>query len=560
MSGPLVIRANGTSAPADSQGYEAAMTYYRDTCARLAQVNVDNRAWWYSWVSSRDIKNADIMQHLCAIETALATAEAGGQVVCTDLYVAQETVRRLRQKGMDVVFPLAERAKMMMRRCRARLANLRAMASEVRLTLGAIQMAKRQRHEGADSYDALFITIVNAKTAEHQPGDHFVDSYFGHLPYHMSKRGIKTLIIANPFNAPARIAHALERRFTPRVKLFYAWLRPTDVIRAAVGTIWNRADLSPIKSPAMRKLFAGGMARIRRHDMRTRLMEMALSRVFAANPHARVFSIYENVPWERAVYFAAHALQPNLDVIGYMHNPIYPDNTLIAAHPNERQWRPDPEWIICTGIAAREALLSFNAYDEGKLLPGCTLRLGEPVVAFHTGLVRTVLVLLSALPEMVKLLQYLDDEAKNLGEDIKLVLRAHPNRSAEDLAREAGVRVGEGTHFSICEEHHLRDALVKADGVIYRSSGAMFAAAWCGMALFHYSDDAFNVSDPLFMRPDLRYEFSKSGDLLEAIKAYNALSAEERREKGETLVRYAKDYMTPPGRESIEIFEQGMSA
>lgn len=562
MSASVTIHATGSPVDADANAHSVAVAYYRDTCAILAQANEGNRAWWYSWVSSRDVKNVAVMQRLRSIEANVTMAKACGKVVCADLRSAEETLRRLRLEGGVAVLPLSERATLTLRLVRKKLRNFHALLSEVRLALRAIKAAKGAMISIAKGgYDAVFFTIVNIKTAESQTSDHFVDDYFGALPYLITERGWKCLIVANPFDNPEKIARGLGQGGVPPVALFHAWLRPMDVVYAMVSTLLNKVDLSQIHIPSIRKLFAEEIAGARGQDMRARLLERACRRIFSASPSARIFYIYENAPWERAVYFAAHQVQSNPDLVGYMHNPVYPNNFLIAARADERQWRPDPNRIICTGADAREAVIALGTYDADTLQAGCALRLGErrdDVVVF-TGKVRTILVLLSALPEMMGLLQYLDVETKGMGDEVRLVLRGHPNRSAEDIASEAGVRVGEGTAFSFCTEQSLNDALTKVDGVIYRSSGAMFAAAWRGILLFHYSGGAFDVGDPLFMRPDLRSELSAPGDLSRTIKAHYALGEHKRREKAEALARYARNYMTPPNDAEMEVFWQGMN-
>lgn len=475
--------------------------------AALSASNPVNRVWWYSWLSSRDIFNSRLLRRL-----------EGDQGPARNL--------------------------------------ARALAAEVRSLL---LNWWRCRRLPAVAPEIVFVTLLE-KTSAATAGKGFRDSYFGDLPRLWAEKGMRVLVTGQVNGPAGDIVPLLRREADVALRPFAAWSRPVDVMRALAVAV---RDFASLRQAGERELWRQAKADILSTlpaTLRSLAMEFALARLLRAHPGCRLIQLCENNPWERAAVFAARRLgsvRPR--VVGYVHNPIMPDNPKITATPEEWALRPDPDVLLCTGPAAVEALAAMGGYPRERLRSACALRLpaadGLPPLV-RRGDVASVLVLLSGLPAMADLVRWLHEAAAHLGPRVAIRLRGHPNRPVEQLAALAGVPLPPhpGARLEVSAGASLAQDLAASDAVIYKSSGSAFAAGSLGLPLLYFAGDETMSADPLFRRPELRLELRRPEDLAAAIAQLDGRSTRERERLALELSSFAQECMTSPSQETMDVF------
>ena len=475
--------------------------------AALSAANPANRVWWYSWLSSRDIFNSQLLLRL-----------SGGT-------------------------PPAR-------------SWLRGMAAEIK---SAVVNWWRCRGSSRFIPDVIFITLLEKNAAASSATD-YVDSYFGELPRYLSGNGTRVLVTGQINGVARDILPLLRNKERLVLRPFSAYSSLVDILSALAVMCRDFLHLRPAGERALWPMARADIAATLPAVFRSLVMEYALMRLFRGYPACRVIQLCENNPWERAAILAARRLGPNRPrVIGYVHNPIMPDNPKITATQAEWALRPDPDMLLCTGPAAVDSLAAMGGYPGNRLRSACALRLpaasGAPPLV-RDGDVKTVLVLLSGLPSMSELVRWLHAAAAYLGPGVCIRLRGHPNRPVGQLAEIAGVPLPPhpAARLQISEGCSLVQDLAASDVVIYKSSGSAFAAGSLGLPLLYFAGDEVVSSDPLFRRPDLRVELRQPESLVAAIAQLNGRPASERERLALELSRFSRECMTSPTKETMGIF------
>jgi hypothetical protein len=506
----------------------------------LSEKNKKNKAWWYCWASSRDVHNIRFCEFLENNENE-------------DTF---SLLNRITPKRFNLNFKFSKRLNYKFHFLCNVLFNI---LSELRLLLRAISVSEKPILN--NQLDDLFVSVVNERTSKKNENRDFRDDYFGELPGYLLKKGRSVLVCSMHHGDVVRISKSVQKSTGVQAVLLYAFLRKRDVFASLWWVLSSRIEWNvrgqSFEIPYAKQFMIDEYWRTIRYVLRARLLEVALKKVLDQTEVQNLYSIYENNPWERAVNFAIRSAPQTREIrnLGYMHNPIIPNNLLIAADPGEVVFRPDPELIAVTGEEARRALLAFESYKIDKVVPGCALRqsVTKPSACKTVNKIGSLLVLLSGMDSMIGLIKYLIEQSERM-DNVTIVLRPHPNRSVEDLAKKAGIQFRETVNLKISRQIDLESDLDETDGVIYCSSGAMFAAAYRGLPLFYFKNNNSSNSDPLFMREELRFPLNKSTDLKKTILEYDRQSLQLKAEKTRKLCQFAQEYMVPPTTENIEKF------
>lgn len=559
MSSLRVRLASGPGAPVSPELYRAGLAWYDSIVAALAVANPDSRAWWYNWLSCRDLFNNRLTESLALVLSAQDTHQ---DFACPDHRIAAAVAADLGSRNVAAARPLGARWAWWAGSFAEAWRQARQLIAEARRQLRWIGAARRQSRLPDDaSTDVVLVTLFHQHNLPRQ-GAAYSDNYFGSLPAAIKVRGLQPLLVGDSMDAPEAVLPRLAGNTDVPLLTYYSFVTPFDVAACLARALLSRVrlpDVPSLANPGVRAVVRHELNRSRPLMARIFLIERAMMRLLARQPTASVLLMCENNCWERAVVFATHAAGRALT--GYMHNPIFPGNRKLSATPAEWNIRPDPDRVICTGPAAREALLKLGGYPPNRVVPGCALRVSfdarRPPVS--SGDVRRLLVLMNGLPMMDRLLTFLDTIAPRLP-DVRIVVRGHPNSPVERLASLARVKVGPDARLEICRAATLSDALDDADCVIYASSGAAFVAAARGLPLLYFRRDPATDEDPLFMRPDLREVIDTADDIVAGIARINARAPDARREHSAALAAYARDYMTPPDEISLAPFWTGQGA
>jgi len=552
---PRMLVTSGQSSEPSPENVRAAIAWYHEIAADLASANGRRRAWWYNWLSCRDLFNQKLADRLARV---LAADGEGAVIACDDGYAAAVIIERFTSRGSDVRLSVVARLQWICARWWHRLDLARRVFVELRWQLQSLRAARRSsRAHYAEQVDVILVTLFHEHNLRGGK-QAYVDSYFGDLPDRLKMRGLRPLVIGSAVGPPEAMVGALTSVREFPVQTFFFYLNLRDILIAwttAACTRLRFPDGAGFESRGLRALIRTEAARTRPHVARVFLMERACLRLLAQYPNATVMQLCENNVWERAMIMAAR--KRGQRVVGYMHNPVFPGNAKLTASHREWGLRPDPSSVICTGPAARDALLALKGYPPERVVAGCALRLApdqHSEIVVRPGNVTSILVLLNGLPKMELLLCLLERSSASLPSAVRIIVRGHPNAPLERLATVAGIKIGAGTRLEPCASPTLTDAINAADCVIYASSGAAFAAARRGLPLIHYARDNAINEDPLFMRPDLRKVMKEPADLATLISDFDARDFASRTACARELAAYARSYLIPPDENSLAVF------
>jgi hypothetical protein len=486
---------------------DEARKAHSDLVAALAVANADNRLWWYSWLSSRDVYNS-----------------------------------RLPALLEDPSLPLPS-------------LNLRTLAAEL---VGLWRGWHASRSLDQPKADLVFLTLFEKRSAS-TAGAGYQDAYFGDLPLRLARQGLNVLVTGQINGQMDEILPLLPKERELALRPLQAWLRPADMAIGMKDALNGLLTMRPAGSRPLWSLARADLMMTLPAALRCLVLERALVRLLKANPDCRLLHPCENNPWERMAIQASRRLSPRRPrVVGYVHNPILPENRKITASAAEWSIRPDPDVILCTGPAAAEALASLGGYPRERLAVACDLRLpADSGIRQETGSpVRTILVLLSGLPSTAQQLSWLHEAASFLPTGVRILLRGHPNRPVSDLAARAGVPLppNPAARLEVSTEPQLAEVLAKADMVVYRSSGTVFAAARLGIPLLYHAAESPEGGDPLFHRTDLRRQVIAPADLAQAITNLEGQSLKVRHMAAQARADYAQSCMSAPSAEHLEQF------
>lgn len=514
---------------------------FRDHVTALALANADNRAWWFSWLSSRDRNHCPLAADLLWLEQAQVWLEGQSGAVtltCPDADLAHALAARAKALGWLVKAPLRWPT----------LAPLADAAKALAVGLLTWRAARRHPYPGLGGHDTVLLSWADKRVlGARQPRD---DVYFGPLRRLLEQAGEKVLPVSPLMGEPGQLAVITAAATHLGHASIGHGLTLADVVLSVAQAMVERIRWT-VPDPALKR-----RALFRRviYSAQARMIERAVGRILAANSAARLIRIYENLPWERAADLAAHRLDRH--VTGYLHCAVLPSHLNFYLDAAEATVRPRPDRIVCTGPTARDVLLSLGQHDPDHVLPGMALRGPDPArlpLVQGQQPIRTVLVLLEGLPRMVSLLRVLDQAARHLP-DVRLLVRAHPMLPLERLAALAGITTGPGQPLQPSLTSGLETAIAEADAVIYQGTTAALTAALMGVPLLWFDAGLAITDDPLFRCPHFKRGFATPDELGDAIAELDLLDETVRQQQRHALRAYVLDYLRPPSTAALADF------
>lgn len=545
MTGPgrlmLCVGPSDTLPALDRTEEQAVLARFRDQVGALAVANAGNRAWWFSWLSSRDRYHCPLAADLVWLRTAevwLSAQSGDVRLNCPDTSLARALAQRAQTAGWRVRVPLA----------RPDLSVFKDGAKALAIGLLGWWAARRHRAATLEGHDVLLVSwadkrLIDAKT----PHD---GVYFGPLEPMLVEAGEHPLQVMPLMCTPGQMGTVTAAAVGLGMATMGHGLHLGDVLISVGQAMTERVRwVGPDRVLLRRALFRHVI-----YSAQARMIERAMRRILTANPRARVIRIYENLPWERAVDLAARRMGRH--VTGYLHCAVLPSHLNYYIDAAEGAVRPQPDRVVCTGPAAREVLLSLGPHDPERVAPGMALRGPNPALLNQVDTarpIRRILVLLEGLPRMVHLLKVLDQAARALPE-LEFQVRAHPMMPLQRLAEMAGIVTGTGQPLREARAGTLEEAIAEADAVVYQGTTAALSAAVMGVALLWFDAGLPITDDPLFLCPYLKRGFADPAGLADAIAGLDRLDALVWQEQRQALRAYVLDYLRAPSAAGLADF------
>lgn len=548
MSSPkILILSLGNKDALPLLSVEAARSVvwdFRDRVTALSLANRDNRAWWFSWLSSRDRYHCPLAADLAWLARAEAwLAGQSGTVTlsCPHRDLAKALAVRARRLGWRVRAPSGRPDFLV------RLGDAVKMLAVGVATWFA---ARRHPHPGLGNHDVIMVSWADKRLLTALPRETYEDVYFGSLTRMLEQHGERPLHLAPLMCAPGQIRAVTAAAVTRGIATLGHVLGLGDVLLSVGAALCERVHWSGGDNALKRRALFRSVI----YSAQARMMERAFTRLLRQNPDARLIRIYENLPWERAVDLAARRF--GRPVIGYLHCAVLPSHLNYYLDPTEVPARPAPDRIVCTGSAARQVLLSLGHHDPKKVLPGMALR-GPDATTLPPSRgqrpIRRILVLLEGLERMVHLLRVLEIAARDLPH-LEFAVRAHPMMPLEHLAALAGVATGAEAPLKPAPPGGLETALAETDAVIYQGTTAALTAALMGVPLLWFDGALPVTDDPLFQCRDLKRGFSDTSSLAQAIAEFDGLDENAWNAGRQTVRAYAASYLQAPSPERLADF------
>ncbi len=489
------------------------VTAFCDAVTELSVANARRRAWWYTWLASRDRFRTNLFALFVGRDDSTDSSVSSGGA----LQIAKE------------------------------------IAAAVQGRLAAI------RHPAAAPVgtDVVIVAPASAPALSNMSAP-YRDTYFGTLQETLRSGGETPALVGIPVTTRSRTVAALARRRDLPASSIYHWLRFPDIVHALFETAKMRIDCPPDGLPRE----AAAVIRTEKLQMKAEmfsglLVERAIRRLLAACPDARVIHTYENNPWEHAVDHAAHEAIPPRHVIGYLHCAVLPSHLKNYMAPEEARIRPQPDVIVCTGPAARDVFLGLGHHEPERVRSGCALR--DPDIASATVRtappipVETVLVVLEGLRSMTDVIRFLD-VARKFAEGRRILIRAHPVMPLPKLLDEAGVQLEPAAGFDESRQPSLDAAIEEADAVVFVSSTAAMKALIMGRPLIKVKLHDVLEDDPLFACSALKEIIRRPEELEIAIRKFEQMTLSDFERDLTTARAYLSAYMAPPTKDALTAF------
>jgi hypothetical protein len=539
---------------------------YNDLVSTLS-IHFDHESdWWFVPLSTRDHFGSRLQerfQQVARLERTLAHGNGPATVACEDGLFAASLAEFFGQRGWEVKRPMSDRLIWISRDARRRMTNAARLGLRVARLWRDWWAGRKQNSwvSRTSGLDAIFVAPMHLPVRT-SPDNVVRDDYFGDLPRKFADAGKRVAVtgplIFDPFDH-ARAAQKLRR--VPVVALD-SMITLGDVAALGAGALrrWLRPPRVPVKVDGPLPRMRGIVQREIDDAIVSRVhgahLERAFRKLLSRSPGVRVLHTYENNWWERAIDRPAAGRAESGEIVGYLHCAVL-ESSLKNFRRNDEIARPQPDRIICTGPAARTALLTLGEYDPDKVFAGCALRAPDldalPGRKGAIGTARSILVLLEGLPTMAELVRLVAKAAPALA-GRRIVVRPHPVLPLEQIAAKAGVRIAADGLLQPSSGAPLVDEIAAADLVIFKASSAALIAGYAGLPLIRYRDDWWLSDDPLRHCDALKVEVGTPDQIVAAVERFESMSADELDDERARFRAYIDSYLARPSDAALACF------
>ena len=393
------------------------------------------------------------------------------------------------------------------------------------------------------------------------------DTFFGILP-NVMQDGLNQVKIFGDLSDDLPDKKELSNiNFEPSNIPIASYISSRDILisifQAAFYPISVNLGPSSSKYPKLKELIKRDIYSNRAAILYGLFLEKALRAMIQAYSPTHIMHPCENNAWERACSRAATSSRLPVDITGYMHCAVILEHTKILITEREREVRPRPGRIICTGPKAKEILVKHGGHLPEDIRSGAALRysymwqmnpreyLGNPV--------RNILVVLEGLPTMAGFLKFIYESLVD-NDKYRIIIRPHPIYPIERVLRDSGIDMNDLHNFSISVHRDIRSDFEETDLVVYKGSTAAMEAGYQGIPVVHVELNNILTDDPLFEIDDFKRVARNPKDLLNAIDEISNMGERQFLQERDALRNYISDYLTQPHTENLRVFQPELNS
>lgn len=225
-----------------------------------------------------------------------------------------------------------------------------------------------------------------------------------------------------------------------------------------------------------------------------------------------LFTTYEGHAWERLIFFLARKVNKEIKCIGYQHALIFRKQHAIRRKLNNQF---EPDFIMCSGIHAKQQFTSINYLPKERLLLFGSNRTTDSKrdnLAVEAKKRDTFLMLSEGdLIECIPLVQLILDMAKK-NNHLKFIIRFHPiTKISKVLQRCPGLTNPPANLF--LSDKSFEEDLERAHFAVYRGSTTIIKAVQYGLVPLYFQRENEISIDPLFEMQKAKINIKKAEDL-----------------------------------------------
>jgi len=466
----------------------------------------DDRFWWASRVSEKNLNVSGILLNFCFIASCIAHAETeGGQilVVCESRGVAESLLANFAARGLKARYvggnPLpaifGQAAGVVSGLCRvvwfAVQYSLRTLAARL------FPLAAGRQDVLADpTHPWVVLHKLTDARSFIRPGS-CRDVYFGDLGSRLRKAGVSVCYLVDvlPTYSYLRSMRQLARVKHPCIYL-EEFITPLDVFSAAF--LFRRPALC---NPQEFSIGTISLAHVLEEDLQKgffdiRSRQALLCRAAARNlgRHAsvsRFIFTFENHVWEKMFCAGFREVSSRAVLVGYVHSAATIIYTSYSISVAERGAVPLPDRIVTNGRRGAE-ILRATGFPPALLTVGGALRFpqfshatGPQAAAPADGSPKKIVVVVSA--GIDEALEIIHSAVHALGGDerFRVVLKFHPITPFSQVRNHTGELPG---NFSVSEEP-VGTLLSDAAACIYTSSTVAIEAYAMNIPVIHVGSE-----------------------------------------------------------------------
>lgn len=262
----------------------------------------------------------------------------------------------------------------------------------------------------------------------------------------------------------------------------------------------------------------------------------------------RIYTIWENQPWEKAFYFAKEKCKPDCEVYSIMPATLPLKFFGFFPSKDELEYFPYPDKIFTSGKHQKRMFESYGNFPDGCIAEGCAIRQKyfDLWDTKKVGVVPENFVFGLATPFLLETTKELIKIVSNVVKKNKVIIRTYPWMN-ESLLGELP------DNFEIHNADEL-DFFKKCDIMAYSETSMGAIAMNFGIPAI-YVDVGYGLKgDPAFECDDLKWIAHDSDGLADAIQEIINENIESLNKKREMARSYFTGYFTPISEDTLKVY------
>ena len=382
----------------------------------------------------------------------------------------------------------------------------------------------------------------------------YIDPFFGNLHDIIQQNGYSITYLCNPLERYRYCVGKVREHNEPSIMLAYSLVSWGELILLAINAYRRRFKVShaSFQGCNFSKLLRWNLHRSYEFfNIDAEVFYAAVSRLCMNEKYVRLIQLYEGNVFERACIqaFRKHC---SGDITGYSHAVIFPLNLKIRITEKEKQFRPEPDFFICTGLESKRLMAQIGNRNTAMIHTGCSLRQIPAVDRIESSQTcqSNILVALDGIKSGVILLDWLIENAEVL-KDYKVKLRSHPNVPLKGLLDQCLRSLPD--HF--CQsDSDLETEIKESFCILYRQSSVGMQALLNGVPAIYLDVDAPLISDPLMALNSYKWSIRTSEELICSILQILSLDDDKRKDLINTAIKSARSFLAFPGEKNVMPF------